>query len=280
MNLHDLTQRERPAPWSEGDNIPWNEPGFSERMLQEHLSQEHDAASRRSHLIDQHVDWIYRALLGGRPARVLDLGCGPGFYASRLARLGCDCTGVDFSPASIRYARETAKREGLSCRYQLADLRTAQIESGYDLAMLIYGEFNVFKAQDARQILRAMHAALRPGGVALLEYSDLDSIERIGRSAAAWSAQPAGLFSERPHLLLEENFWDAAIQTATTRYYVVDSASAEVTRHAASYHGYTQEEIGELLAQTGFDQLRFYPSLGSETAVSPAGFLALSARRP
>ena len=23
-----------PAPWSEGDNIPWDDPGFSERMLE------------------------------------------------------------------------------------------------------------------------------------------------------------------------------------------------------------------------------------------------------
>ena len=25
----------KPAPWSEGDNIPWNDPDFSDRMLAE-----------------------------------------------------------------------------------------------------------------------------------------------------------------------------------------------------------------------------------------------------
>ena len=49
----------KPAPWSEGDNIPWDDPGFSERMLAEHLSQQHDLASRRSETIDQHLDWIF-----------------------------------------------------------------------------------------------------------------------------------------------------------------------------------------------------------------------------
>ncbi|MCP4589836.1 MAG: hypothetical protein GY842_03755 [bacterium] len=29
-----------PAPWSEGDNITWNDPEFSERMLIEHLTQD------------------------------------------------------------------------------------------------------------------------------------------------------------------------------------------------------------------------------------------------
>ena len=45
----------KPAPWSEGDNIPWNDPDFSERMLVEHLSQEHDLASRKSETIDLNI---------------------------------------------------------------------------------------------------------------------------------------------------------------------------------------------------------------------------------
>ena len=57
MDLRDVVLRvQPPVPWSEGDNIPWNEPDFSERMLAEHLSQEHDLASRRFEIIDQHVD--------------------------------------------------------------------------------------------------------------------------------------------------------------------------------------------------------------------------------
>jgi SAM-dependent methyltransferase len=279
MQLSDITQRSRPAPWSEGDNIPWNEPSFSERMLKEHLNQDHDAASRRSHLIDRHVAWIHSALLAERPARVLDLGCGPGLYASRLARLGCTCTGIDFSPASIAYARETAAKEGLACQYQLEDVRLADFGGGYDLAMFIYGEFNVFKPQDARAILQKMHAALNQNGTLLLEVSPLDSIESIGRCASAWSAQPTGLFSSQPHLLLDESFWDAAIQTATTRYYVVDAVSGQVSRHAASYRGYTQDELADLLAGCGFEKIRFYPALGVEQSALPSDFIAITAHK-
>src|SRR5512133_3667932 len=114
MNLLDIVQRERPEPWAEGDNIPWNEPGFSQRMLKEHLSQTHDAASRRTEIIERHVVFIHGEVLGGPPGRVLDLGCGPGLYANRLARLGHTVYGIDFSPASIEYARATAAHEGLS----------------------------------------------------------------------------------------------------------------------------------------------------------------------
>ena len=79
MNLPDLVRRTTvPVPWDEGDNIPWHDPDFSRRMLREHLSQAHDAASRRTETIDQHVAWIHQTLLRDRPTRILDLGCGPG----------------------------------------------------------------------------------------------------------------------------------------------------------------------------------------------------------
>lgn len=57
--------------------IPWDEPAFSQRMLENHLSQEHDWASRRLAVIEQQVAWLAGQLPAG--ARILDLGCGPGF---------------------------------------------------------------------------------------------------------------------------------------------------------------------------------------------------------
>ena len=56
MTLFDIIRRSaNPLPWSEGDNIPWHDPDFSRRMLDEHLTQAHDAASRRFEIIDRNV---------------------------------------------------------------------------------------------------------------------------------------------------------------------------------------------------------------------------------
>ena len=138
MKLIDIIHRQsNPQPWSEGEKIPWNDPAFSKRMLKEHLSQAHDAASRRSETIDAQVDWIHQVVLKGRPSRILDLGCGPGLYTARLAGLGHTCTGIDFSPASIAYAKEQAVARNLDCQYTEADIRSAKYGSGYDLVMSI-----------------------------------------------------------------------------------------------------------------------------------------------
>ena len=262
MHLLDMIGRTKiPEPGSEGEKIPWDEPGFSERMLKEHLSQDHDAASRRFEKIDAHVDWIHRDLLGERLARVLDLGCGPGLYASRLARLGHTCKGIDFSPASIAYARAEAEREGLDCTYVHQDIRIAEYGAGFDLVMFIFGELNAFRPEEAETILRKACDALVDGGVLLLEVSGFESLEAWGKSGASWYTTPSGLFSARPHLYLEENFWNEEQSVAVRRFYIVDAESGEVTPYAMGTQAYTNEEYRGLLKGCGFEDIVFHPSL-------------------
>jgi SAM-dependent methyltransferase len=277
-DLMSLVQRsQRADPWVEGEKIPWNEPAFSRRMLQVHLSQEHDWASRRAVTIRKQVDWIDREILSGRPARILDLGCGPGLYASQLAQRGHTCRGVDFSPSSIDYAREIAQKSNLPCTYELQDIREADFGSGCDLVMFIFGEFNVFKPEDAARILRKARVALRPGGSLLLEVHTYETVHDMGKQPAAWHSEESGLFSDRPHLYLQENFWDEARSVATLRYFIVDAQTGRVTRYAASTQAYTQAEYVKMLTENGFQNVDIYPSLTGEADPSQAAFFAIRA---
>lgn len=281
MRILDIVQRESPPrPWSEGDNIPWHDPAFSARMLAEHLSQEHDHASRRAATIDRHVAWIHQAVLGGRPSRILDLGCGPGLYSVRLARLGHTCTGIDYSPASIAYARQQAELEELACTFHLDDIRHAAFESGYDLVLLIFGEFNVFCPEDAHVLLRKAHAALRPGGLLLLEPHTQAAVEQQGTQDLTWFSSPGGLFSPSPHLVLMERAWDGRQQTATIRYYVLDAAGAAVTRFAQTMQGYSDDEYRRLLADHGFQSITFFSGLAPAAPVDPAFCAILATQAP
>jgi ubiquinone/menaquinone biosynthesis C-methylase UbiE len=278
MNLIDLVNRPaHPQPWSEGDNIPWNDPAFSERMLREHLI--HHTASRSTEKIDQQVAWIHRTVLSGRPTHILDLGCGPGLYAMRFARLGHACKGIDFSPASIRYATEQAAQEKLACAFTQQDVRRAEFGAGYGMAMFIYGEFNVFKPEDAKLILRKAHAALVPGGTLLLEPSTFAAIERMGHEPPTWSTAQSGLFGDQPYMYLQEHRWDPASRTATTRHFVLDAATAQVTRYSASYQAYTSDDLRALLQACGFGEVCFYPSLMGVEDPSQPELPAVTARK-
>ena len=280
MGLKDIfTRKSPPEPWSEGDNIPWRNPGFSRRMLREHLAQSHDLASRRSDKIDAHVEWIHREVLSGSPTKILDLGCGPGFYASRLARLGHRCVGIDFSPASMEYAKEQAASENLSCGYLHADIRFIEYGSGYGLAMLIFGEFNAFKPADAARILAKAHAALDQGGILLLEAHTNEAIREFGLRPASWYSAESGLFSDALHLCLQENLWDEDAGVVTRRYFIVDAGSEEVLRYAQSLKAYTEEQYIAILEEAGFEGVRFHPSLIGKEDSSQSDLLVIAARK-
>lgn len=263
MNLLDILRRDMTAPpWAEGEKIPWDDPEFSRRMLKEHLSQKSDAASRRAGKIKKHVDWIHSFVLGGKTSRLLDLGCGPGLYTARLAALGHTCHGIDFSPASIEYAMKDAPE---SCTYTLGDIRTTNFGSGYDLVMLIFGEFNVFKPKDAELILSKACKALNPGGRILLEFQTFDAVYETGNQPATWYSAENELFAEEPHLCLMECFWEERQAVAIERYFIVDAASGEVTRYSSSTQAYENEQLSHMLVQAGFQGPEFYPSLTGKT---------------
>jgi SAM-dependent methyltransferase len=273
LKLLDIIHRQSvPEPWAEGEKIPWNDPDFSRRMLDEHLSQAHDAASRRFEIIDKHVEWIHSQVLRGNPTQILDLGCGPGLYTNRLARLGHRCVGIDFSPASIAYARQQAEEAGLECMYIEQDIRTADYGDGYGLVMSIFGEFNVFRPGEARGILEKVWRALAPNSFLLFEPHSFETVVKLGEQPASWYSAERGLFSEEPHLYLHESLWDAEDKVAIQRYYIVDGATGEVMHHSSSTQAYTNEEYRALLTGCGFGDVVFYPSLG-ESAGGPEGDL-------
>jgi SAM-dependent methyltransferase len=247
-----VNRKQQSGSWQK---IPWNDPDFSRRMLKEHLSQAHDAASRRAHIIHQQVVWIHEQVLGEKASTVLDLGCGPGLYTARLAALGHTCTGIDFSPASIEYARQHG-----GGTYILADVREAEFGTGYDLAMMIFGELNAFSKSEAEAIVNRAYAALKPGGRLLLEPHPYQAIEKIGKALPNWYSARSGLFSDQPYLCLEESCFES--NRAVWRGYVIDAQTGQTTEYVNMLQAYTDDDYRHLLRQ--FDAVTFYPTLANE----------------
>ena len=250
MDLDALLHRSPAVPFAPGSGIPWDEPEFSRRMLREHLSQGHDRASRRFEIIDQQVAWIHQTLLGGKPGRILDLGCGPGLHTSRLAELGHYCTGLDFSPASIAYAEARAAEAGSDCRYRLVDLREADLGTDFDAVLMLFGEFNTFAPQDAQSLLHRMQSALADSGRILLELHFTDYVRALGEEDPSWSAQAEGLFADRPHLVLRESNWHAETAATTERYFVFQD-DAQPAVYSQSTQAYEDGEFEDMLRAAG-----------------------------
>jgi SAM-dependent methyltransferase len=259
VTISEIARRNRaPLPWAEGEKIPWNEPTFSRRMLDEHLSQAHDMASRRTPTIVRQVEWIHANVFHAEPRRILDLGCGPGLYADPFVSRGHAYVGIDFSPASIEYARRNAVE---SASFTEGDVRTVGFGQGHSAVMLIYGEMNVFPRPDMDTILARACAALEKDGALILEPHTFDCVRRLGMAPPAWHAALRGVFSEKPYICLTENRWDEKAAVAIERFYVVEEGSTEAAFYTQSVQAYTDEQYARMVEKAGFSKIAFHPSL-------------------
>ncbi|GAB1105206.1 MAG: hypothetical protein Sw2LagTSB_32160 [Shewanella algae] len=254
MNINKLISQHLPIRLLPNESkIPWNDADFSQRMLENHLSQEHDWASRKLAVIERQVDWLCSQLAPG--AKVLDLGCGPGFYTQLLAKRGFCCTGVDFSPASIAYAQQQAQAAGLDIDYQLLDVRSYRPTKKFDFIMMTFGELNVFSAADAKSLLKHCANWLMPNGKLLVEVHSFDEVKRQGQAEPSWQRHSQGLFLDAPHLLLTEHAWDEALQTSSTLFWVIEE-NGKVARFGSRMQAWQDEEYLQLLNECGFNKIQ------------------------
>jgi len=100
MELEKINARPKPFEHYTAREL-WTNRHTAQKMLEYHLNEKVDAASRNSAFIERSVSWIAREFGIGQ---VADFGCGPGLYANRLAALGAEVTGIDFSANSLDHA--------------------------------------------------------------------------------------------------------------------------------------------------------------------------------
>ncbi|HXX85202.1 MAG TPA: class I SAM-dependent methyltransferase [Casimicrobiaceae bacterium] len=96
--------------------------------------------------------------------RLLDVGCGTGYFAREMARRGATVTAVDLSPAMLAHARDLESTAPLGIRYldgDAARLSEYLAPGSFDIATSCLALQDM---PDIPRVLRSVHAALAPGG--------------------------------------------------------------------------------------------------------------------
>ncbi|MFM2076800.1 MAG: hypothetical protein RJA49_690 [Actinomycetota bacterium] len=191
----------------------------------------------------------YAAIVAERGARsVLDIGCGTGALACRLAVHGIDVVGVDPAAASLEVA---ARKEGADrVRWLLGDA-TALPTMQVDLALMTGNVAQVF-VDDAAWMatLRAIRESLRPDGVLVFEVRD--------PSRAAWTEWNRDDSFERVDLA----------GVGTVQHWVdVTAVAGELVAFTWTFHF---ERSGETV--TSDSVLRFRTRTTIEGSLRAAGF--------
>ena len=167
--------------------------------------------------------------------RILDVGCGDGFYASWLAPLVApsgEVVGVDLSPAYLKLAQKEIRRSpypGL-IRFQQADVRRLPFaDESFDLAWCAQ---SLFSLPDPERALQEMVRVVKKGGaVAILEDDTLHQLlvpwsfeDELLLRAAQWKAfqKNKGKTADRFYIArqLRQLFVEAGLRPQRRRTYV------------------------------------------------------------
>lgn len=117
--------------------------------------------------------WDELARAGSRD--VLDLGCGTGRVSVRLARRGHRVTGIDLEPAFLEETARRAQAWKVELDTVAADARSFDLGRRFDLVLAPMQLVQLFHGSEERlDMLRAVAAHLRPGGLFAAALMDLD----------------------------------------------------------------------------------------------------------
>jgi SAM-dependent methyltransferase len=114
---------------------------------------------------DAEVEALVR-LLPAQPARLLDVACGQGRHAIRLAGRGYDVVGIDTSPEFLAMARASTDAD---IQFIEQDMRHLAFETEFDAALSLFSAWGYFDDAQNQQVLARIAHALRPGGRFVME---------------------------------------------------------------------------------------------------------------
>ena len=270
--------QEKPALFTPGEPLFWDDPHISIQMLEAHLNPNIEAASRLPETIDRSVRWMIEMLELGTRASILDLGCGPGLYASRFAQAGFRVTGVDYSRRSIEYASSYARANDLEIIYRYENYLELKEENLYDSAFLIYGDFCPLNPEQRAKLLQNIHRALKPNGTFVLDVTTRENRRKHGNQNR-WYTAERGFWKPGPHLVLETGF-DYPEQSVWLDQYTVIEADGKVSVYRNWFQDYTPESITVELSQAGFSVEGIYGDLTGRLYTPDSEWIGLITKKP
>jgi len=185
---------------------------------------------------DRQVDRIVTAT-GLQPGmRVLDVPCGTGRIAKRLAARGLDVVGVDLTERFV----DEARAAGLTV--ERGDVRELSFDRAFDVAVCMWGSFGYFDDDGNLEQARAARRSLRPGGRYLIDVLGTESLLANFRDRDWFTAGDVDVLERR----------DYAVGTGRIETEWTFVRGGERRVQTTSIRVYTVPELTDLLAEAGF----------------------------
>lgn len=272
-----IALNQRPAPFSVyTTDVLWTDPYISERMLECHLDPEGDLASRRTASIEGIVEWMDRRFAFTGKA-VCDLGCGPGLYATLMARRGARVTGMDFSPRSIEYARAMARKSACSLTFEKADYLKDELPPDQDIVCLIYGDLCALSPERRRVLYEKVRGSLKPGGRFVFDVFSVAQFDERQEGASYGRRLMGGFWAPGDYFGFLTTFLYGDEKLALDRYLIVEPGRRREVFNWLQY--FDPDVVAAELTGSGFEIEQVVDVLTGEPIGPSTGEFAVIARR-
>lgn len=196
---------------------------------------------------------------GLSPAAVLDAGCGTGRHAAALVALGHDVELADASAALLELA--VARCPGATVHE--VDLTNFAPGPRFD-AVICRGVLNDMVLDSERQAcLTSFEAALRPGGMVILDLRDAGASQERADGSTRESIVET-LNGERLHYRSTPS-WDAGLIRVHETYELTSEAGTESTQYDFTMRPWSIDEATERLTAAGFVAVDIRKGVGRKT---------------
>lgn len=208
-----------------------------------------DALDERA---EAETELIWRLLELEPGMDVLDLACGHGRIARRLAERGCRVTGLDATPLFLDRARRDAVEHGVPVTYVEGDMRDLPWTGRFDRVINWFTAFGYFDDEGNRRVLREVNRALRPGGRFALELNNRDRIVR--------DFQPESVYEHGDVLIVERRHLDPLTGRCPTERIIVRDGT--IRRIPFFVRLFTYTELRDWLLDAGFTRVSGHDETG------------------
>ena len=267
----------KPQRFELGEALFWDDPHISKSMLEAHLNPNVEGASRTTESIEKTIEHFVKSLMIKRGDKVLDLGCGPGLYSSRLCAHGISVTGIDISRRSIDYAQKKAREQGLNIDYICRSFFDIDYDGVFDCVQQIYGELCTFSDETRDHLLGIIHRALKDNGRFVFDVSTRALRMREG-AKNKWYFSDGGFWRPNRHVVLEQGFDYPEFDTWLDQYTVIDE-DGEVKIYRLWFHDYSLLTISQVLNNNGFELECVWSALDGTEYKDGSDWIAVVARK-
>lgn len=193
-------------------------------------------------LSDAEADLIWRLLSLEPGMEVLDLACGHGRIANRLAARGAVVTGLDVTPRFLELAREDAAARGVEVEYVQGDMRELPWTDRFDQVVNWFTSFGYFDDAGNRQVLASVAQALKPGGRLAIELNNYPAIMR--------SYLPSAVVERDGNLMVDRHRFDPLTGRNVVERTIIRDGSVRQTHFEVRM--FTYPELRYWLVEAGF----------------------------